>query len=77
MDIEQKVLQVISDVLRLPQNSITNDIEIGDLPGWDSIHHLTILSKLENTFRVKFDQADLADCETISDLKDLIEELSA
>ena len=77
METEQVVLQIVSEVLKLNMSEVTPEVEIGDLPGWDSIHHLTILCRLEDTFGVKFNQADLADCETVADLVDLIKEMSA
>jgi len=72
---EQEVLNIIANILKVSVDEIDTNTEIGDMPEWDSLHHLTIIKELENCFSVKFEQADLADCEDVADLIRLIEDL--
>lgn len=73
--IEQKVKNIISLVLGVSIDVVEPDLEIGDLPEWDSLHHLMLIKELENSFSVKFCQSDLADCENVADLIYLISEM--
>ncbi len=74
---EEKVINLIARILGVDTSELDLDTEIGDLPEWDSMHHLTIINELENLFDIKFEQGDLADCEDISDLVALIKDLNA
>lgn len=74
---EEKVINLIARILGVDTSELDLDTEIGDLPEWDSMHHLTIIKELENLFDIKFEQGDLADCEDISDLAALIKDLNA
>ena len=74
---EEKVINLIARILGVDTCELDLDTEIGDLPEWDSMHHLTIIKELENLFDIKFEQGDLADCEDISDLVALIKDLNA
>ena len=74
---EEKVINLIARILGVDTSELDLDTEIGDLPEWDSMHHLTIIKELENLFDIKCEQGDLADCEDISDLVALIKDLNA
>lgn len=74
---EEKVINLIARILGVDTSELDLDTEIGDLPEWDSMHHLTIIKELEILFDIKFEQGDLADCEDISDLAALIKDLNA
>lgn len=73
---EHVVLNIIANILNVVPEEIDVDTEIGDMPEWDSLHHLTIIKELEKYFSIKFDQGDLADCEDISDLIALIKDMT-
>ena len=74
---EQKIIEIISRILEVDVDEIELDTAIGDLPEWDSIHHLQIIVELEKEFAVKYSQNELAELEDVSDLialtKDLME----
>lgn len=74
---EEKVINLIARILGVDTSELDLDTEIGDLPEWDSMHHIAIIKELENLFDIKFEQGDLADCEDISDLVALIKDLNA
>ena len=72
---EQKIINTIAKILEVSTDEIEMDTVIGDLPEWDSLHHLQIIKTLEDEFHVKFAQEDLADLEDVSDLVKLIEDM--
>ena len=51
------------------------DTAVGDLPEWDSMHHLQIIAELEKVYNIKFIASDLAELEDVSDLISLVEEM--
>lgn len=73
---EEKVIEIISRILGVDVEDVEMDTSIGDLPGWDSLHHLQIIVELQNEFNVKYSQEDLVELEDISDLIALTKDLA-
>lgn len=73
---EEKIIEIIAKVLHVPTCEITADTEIGEPDEWDSLHNLTIFSELEKTFNVKITQDMVIDLEYVSDIVNLLEELT-
>lgn len=71
---EQKIISIIARVLEVDIEEVEMDTAIGDLPEWDSLHHLHIIAELEKEFGIKYDAKDLAELEDVSDLISLTEE---
>ena len=71
---EKRILNIIANVLDVDINEIELDTAIGDLPEWDSIHHLQIIAELEKEFGIKYIPEELAELEDISDLISLTED---
>ena len=71
---EKRILNIIANVLDVDINEIELDTAIGDLPEWDSIHHLQIIAELEKEFGIKYTSEELAELEDISDLISLTED---
>lgn len=73
---DEKIIQIIGSVLQVPCGQISESTEIGDLPEWDSLHHIAILVELEKAYNIHFTQDLLADVEDVADLCALVRELS-
>ena len=70
---KDKVISIIAKVLEVPENEIELDMGIGDIPSWDSFHHLTIISEIQDEFDITFNVKDLMKIENVADLISLIE----
>ena len=72
---EQKIIEIIARILEVDIEEIEMDTAIGDLPEWDSLHHLQIIVELQKEFDIKYSQEDLAELEDVSDLVALTKEM--
>ncbi len=66
--IEQKVKDIIASVLEVGVDAIDDDTAIGDLPEWDSLHHIRIISAIESEFNFRFTPDVMMDLEDVSDI---------
>ena len=73
---ENKIIDIIAKVLEVSVTDVELDTEIGDLPEWDSLHHLMIVKALEREFNIKFSMEDLSDLEDVSDIIALVKEMA-
>lgn len=73
---KEKIQALIASILKVSEEEITLDTEIGELDEWDSLHNMEIIAALEKTFNVKITSNMLIDLEDVSDIVNLIEELT-
>ncbi len=55
----EKYAQIFCDVLSVPADALGESFTFRDVPQWDSVAHLTLISELEEAFDVMFDSEDI------------------
>lgn len=68
------VKEFIAQVLKVEVGKVADDLSVGDIPEWDSLHHMMIITGLQKKFGVEFQREDLIDIENVADLVALVEE---
>ena len=71
-DILERLQPLFRDVLDDPRIVITRDSNGNNVPGWDSLAHITLVSETEREFGVRFAFAELESIENVGDMVDLI-----
>jgi acyl carrier protein len=74
MDIKEKIFDIVAEVCETDATNITGASTIGDFPQWDSMGHLTILSKVEEAFDINFEPEEMMDLEDVDDIVKAVEE---
>ena len=50
---------IFSQVLGVPVSALNEKFTFADVPQWDSVAHLSLISELEDAFDVMFDSEDI------------------
>lgn len=74
MDIYNEVINLIAQVLEVSSAQLSEDTAIGDIPTWDSLRQLMIVSTIEENFSIQFEPEVIMDMEDISDIVAAVEE---
>jgi acyl carrier protein len=69
----ERLREVLSEVLDLPPQAITPDLHRGDTGTWDSINHLRLITMLETEFSASFTMDEIARAQTPADLERVIQ----
>ena len=56
---------------------LTDETTAADVPGWDSLNHITLIGTVEDEFDVKFPMKDVVGMKNVGELVGKIIELSA
>ena len=64
------VLGIIAEICSVEKSEVNENSTVGDFPAWDSVGHLSILSKVEETFDISFEPEEMME---IEDVKDIVE----
>lgn len=57
----KKYKQIFAKVFSLKEDYNFNNLKYQDIPEWDSIGHMTLISELENAFKISIDTDDIVD----------------
>jgi len=60
-DVESKTMDVFRSVLSLPVAMSWEALVYNEYPGWDSVAHMSIVAKLEESFDCMLDMQDVLD----------------
>lgn len=74
--IESQVKEIIARVLNVPLVMVTDELSSGDIPEWDSVGNLAIISTLEQELDVEFPLEDLFDLTSVQSIIDEINQLT-
>ena len=68
---QERILNIISGYIDVTNNELSADINVFDL-GVDSLRMLKIIMELEEFYSVKFDDKEIVDIRTASDIEKII-----
>ena len=63
---------LFQDVLDNPGLALTPDTQAADVPGWDSVAHITLVVVIEQKFGIHFNTAEIEELRNVGDLAKLI-----
>ena len=70
-DISNKLSQVFSDVFD-DEIVVTDEMTAADIPEWDSLMHITLISEVEDAFGIKFSMKDVLGMKNVGEMVDVI-----
>ena len=73
----QTFATLIEETFDLPRGFIKPDTRCSDAPGWDSLGHSVLLSRLDKRFHLRLVEADAAPTDTVLELFEKISHLAA
>ena len=74
--IESQVKEIIARVLNVSPDKVTNNLSSGDIPEWDSVGNLAIISTIEQEMNVEFPLEDLFDLTSVQTIIDEVTKLA-
>ena len=72
MNITDRLQNVMRDVFDQPGLVLRRDMTADDVPAWDSISHVSMLSAVENEFNIVIEMEDVKSLQNVGDLIDLV-----
>ena len=73
---ESQVKNIIARVLNVDIKLITDDLSSGEIPEWDSVGNLAIISTIEQELNVEFPLDELFDLTSVKSIVDAVNRLS-
>ena len=67
-DVAERLHLLISDVLDRAPEEVTADMKRDDIPEWDSLAHLRIVTAVEEEFGLRLTMDQIAELKSIADI---------
>ena len=61
MENKKKYQEIFIESLSLEPNSFSEELKYNEIPEWDSIGHMTLISGLEEGFKISMETDDIVD----------------
>lgn len=74
-DINRQVKALIADLFRCDPADLTDATGPGDIPGWDSLGHVTLMVEIQKHFGSHVPVEDAIEVESIADLERILRRL--
>lgn len=68
----KQIDEIIARVFDIEQDEVKDDLSRYNFEEWDSLHHLLLISELEKDLKIKITIDEMANIETIKQLKDIV-----
>lgn len=71
-DISARLKKIMADLFRCDEAELTDDVGPGDINGWDSLGHVSLMSEIQNKFGTHIPVEDAIEIESIADIVTLL-----
>ena len=71
---KDRIKDLMAGILKVDVSMLGDDLEIGDIQEWDSMHHMMIITGIEKEFGIKFQREELVDLENVGDIIAIVED---
>jgi acyl carrier protein len=70
---ERRLTEVFRRVFHQPALELRDETSARDVPGWDSLNHVTLMIEVEREFGLRFSSREIEALSCVGDLKALID----
>jgi acyl carrier protein len=72
-EITEKIKKILSTVLKHEKFEMKDELTAAEVEGWDSLSHITIISEVEEAFKIKFKLKELNKLKNIGSLIEIVQ----
>lgn len=66
---DEKLVDILEDIFDLEPEEISDDLTHEDVPMWDSLNHLKLITAVEQAYGIEFAMTDVQSIDSIATLK--------
>ncbi|MEG1783152.1 MAG: acyl carrier protein [Oscillospiraceae bacterium] len=71
-EILEKLNEIFCDVFDRSSIVINEKTAAGDIKGWDSLMHITLVAEVEEEFNIKFTMKEILEMDNVGEMIDII-----
>lgn len=72
-----RLRELVANVLRIPEDAVTDDLEFNVTPTWDSVNHIGLILSLESEYNVMIPDEQVVELTTYRAICEYVDQLPA
>lgn len=64
--------RIFAEVFAIGDERVNDALALRDIPAWDSMSHMMLIARLEETFQLEFTGDEIADFRTVKDIREAL-----
>jgi len=75
MCVQEKVIQVLVNILQVSPDKISTKTTSDDIEKWDSLNHINMIQALEQEFGIRYDQEQMVSMLSVEEIIEATKEI--
>lgn len=72
--IDKRIQTLLVNALQVPPDQVSNDLQFGDLPQWDSMGHMEVMILLEAEFGIEINPDTITNLTSFGAIREYLED---
>jgi len=68
----EKLKKIMNVVFRIPEDRISDEAKMSDIPGWDSLSHMNLIVEIEREYEIQLSGDDIAEMQSIPKIVEIL-----
>ena len=68
----EQLIKILSEVFRLKQEEIKDEMTMKDIEVWDSLTHMNLIASLEEGLKIELDMDEIVEMKDIKTIKTIV-----
>ncbi|MEN3297461.1 MAG: hypothetical protein V7642_6714 [Burkholderiales bacterium] len=64
-----KLNAIFAEIFQIPESNMQDDTVLKEVPTWDSLQHMILITRVEEIYQIQFDGDQIADMKTMGDVR--------
>jgi acyl carrier protein len=64
-----KLNAIFAEIFQIPESDLQDDTLLKEVPTWDSLQHMILITRVEEIYQIQFDGDQIADMKTVRDVR--------
>lgn len=64
--------KIFAETFALPEASVVDSLALIDIPTWDSLAHMMLIVRIEETYQIQFTGDEIADIKSVGDARSIL-----
>lgn len=69
----EKLIQAFASALNIDESIIVDELKYQEIPEWDSISHMILITEIESAFDISIDTDDVIDMSSVAKAKEIVQ----
>lgn len=68
----QKLKKIMNAVFRVPEDRISDEAKMSNVPGWDSLSHMNLILEVEREYGIQLSGDDIAEMQSVPKIVEIL-----